>query len=135
MSLTSNLRIRRQFTQRNPQARAQSRSRELECPILGCTRTFMNNSGLTQHKSSAHPDYVDAPSSPNPINWATPSVDESPEGSGSDTSSHRPVTIEDIEDEDEIRSSSSGNAQERTSKYCHSKLNGVFQCPFVTIIC
>lgn len=42
---------------------------------------------------------------PDLIKWAALFVDESPEGSGSDTFRHQ-VTIEDIEDENNIRSSS-----------------------------
>ncbi|KAF7971583.1 hypothetical protein HWV62_20746 [Athelia sp. TMB] len=48
MQLSSNLRLRRQYAKENPQAR--------RCHAPGCTRTFKNTSGLTQHLNKFHPD-------------------------------------------------------------------------------
>ncbi|KAF7965884.1 hypothetical protein HWV62_41018 [Athelia sp. TMB] len=125
MQVTTNLRIRQQFLARHPHARALAASRR--CPVPGCDRTFTNNSGLTQHKNSKHPNFHDEPSS-DYSDPAPPIADQS-EGSpsnseDSDVSGRYRATVEEIEDEDAPRSSSSnGHTRERTKKYYHPKLN------------
>lgn len=127
MQLTSNLRIRRQFTRQNPQTRALARAHL--CPVPGCYRAFKNESGLTQHKSSIHPNYIDEPSSPNPINPTILPTEESLEDSASgsadsDTSHQHRATVEDIDDEDDIMDSNSEETEDKIRRYYHSKLNG-----------
>lgn len=135
MQLTSNLRIRRQFSHDNPQARAFTHSRP--CPVLGCSRGFNNNSGLTQHLNQTHPGYEE-PSSDQYDSVHPPiaeHLDHLSSGSeGSNTSGHRRATVEDVEDEDDVRSSSSGNSEEKTRKHYHSELNGMLQIPLMMFI-
>lgn len=130
MQLTTNLRIRRQFVHHNPQARALANSHPRQCPFPDCKRAFTNNSGLTQHLHLQHPDYQDEPSSDD-IDMASP-VAEHLEGSSSgsespDTSKPRRATVEDVEDEDDFRSSSSDKSEGTTRKYYHAELNGTSQ--------
>ncbi|KZP16263.1 hypothetical protein FIBSPDRAFT_749065 [Athelia psychrophila] len=124
MQLTSNLRIRQQFSRDHPQARALASSRP--CPVLGCHRSFTNNSGLTQHLSRKHPEYEESSSDHN--NSIPPPIAEhldhsTSESEGSNTSRHRRATVEDVVDEDDIRSSSSRGSNDKTAKHYHSKLN------------
>lgn len=136
MQLSTNLRIRRRFTQHNPETRALARP--CPCPVPGCYRAFKNSSGLTQHKSSVHPDYIDEPSSPSPVNPAIFPTEESSENSASgsadsDTSRQRRATVEDINDEDvvmssndedDIMNSNNEETNDNIHRYYHSKLTG-----------
>ncbi|KAF7979110.1 hypothetical protein HWV62_43644, partial [Athelia sp. TMB] len=128
MQVTTNVRIRQQFSFSRPGARALPRPRR--CPVAGCDCIFHNNSGLTQHKRLKHPEYLDEPSSDN-ITSAPATLDipdtSSDRGVDSDKSGSYRATVEDVEDEDEIRSSSrcSGEAKEsRTRRHYHPHLNG-----------
>lgn len=123
MQLTSNLRIRRQFSRNNPQARAFTHSRP--CPVSGCSRSFTRNSGYTQHLSKSHPEYEEPLSDHN--DPFPPAIAEHSAGEleGSSTSGRHRATVEDCEDEDDISSASSVGSKEKTSKYYHSKINGM----------
>ncbi|KAF7971987.1 hypothetical protein HWV62_19335 [Athelia sp. TMB] len=129
MQVTTNLRIRQQFNHSHPRSRALSRSRT--CPVSGCGRVFRNNSGLTQHKCSKHPEYTESSSSDNEAPAPNTDIEddssdilENSDASGQST--HRRATVEDVEDEDEVRSSiGSGDSRDsRTRKYYHPLLNG-----------
>lgn len=79
-----------------------------------------------------HPNYDGEPSSDH-VDWAPPPIAEHLEGlssqsEGSDTSGRHRATVEDVEDEDDVRSSSSSeDSHGRTKKYYHPKLNGMYQ--------
>lgn len=128
MQLTNNLRIRRQYVHHNPQARALTRLRQ--CSFPDCGRAFTNNSGLTQHQHLQHPGYEDNTSSDD-IHMDPPFA-EHPEGlssgsEGTSTSGNRRATVEDVEDEGDVSSSSSEGSQAQTKRHYHSKLNGTSQ--------
>lgn len=72
MQLSPNIRLRRKYAIANPKSR---RTGLRLCHAPGCTRTFKNGSGLTQHQHRAHPGYIADPDSGSepPSNPPTPS--------------------------------------------------------------
>lgn len=148
MQLSTNLRLRRQHALRDPKAHATDRERKL-CRAAGCNHTFANGSGRVQHEHALHPDFIAQPSS-DPITAGpifpgintdsdSASTENEDEGSGSSFDScqrenteaglstqERGVTIEEVEDEDDIMSATSGDSQARTRRTFHDKLTGKF---------
>lgn len=139
MQLSSNLRLRCKFAVANPTAR--------RCRAAGCTRTFKNPSGLTQHQNAHHPEYIPEPSSDesevrspeddseevedgemdNERDSSGDSDQRGREDSSAQPQSSRRATVEDVDDDDDVSSTSSRDSRGKTSKLYHPTLNGVFQ--------
>lgn len=130
MQRSTNLRLRTQHAHGIPQSPPLKRRPRKKCRAPGCNRTFANRSGRTQHENACHPDYIAQPSS-DPVDAPPrmPSLfqeSESEENSERNDNDRHRVTVEDVEDEDYMSSSSEPASRGKTTRHHHSVLNGAY---------